>query len=317
MSSSPSPEKSFFAPFVVDTHNPNPARLSLSEYPNSQSHPHSNSHHRAHLPSTSNSSRPSNHHPSTSLSTVNVDADSPSTTNTGPIPPTTFPDLPPAQKKLIRRHKKLHWALLAGFQFSLILFTVSIVLTATESHSPTGKVIWHTVVLGIVGFAGVVGCALCGWDVWKGQKERERLQARWGEVEGEREARKRREESRWRYIVDEIRSRRRNRGPIGGRRPSHGRSTERDEVTPAQDERQEMTNILYNNSDTSTSPSRTTNQPFLPDPHSFALPLGSLRPTTPTHTLPSSSLKTTTTHQICPLALRHPAFDPPASLSRQ
>ena len=124
--------------------------------------------------------------------------------------------------------------------------------------------------------------------------------------------------------MDEIRNRGRNQNATGRRRPSTGRSTGREGEPLAQDEPQEMTDMIQNDSEASKSPSHPINhsfprQPSIPQLNDLTLPLASLRPVTPIHhsQLTSSSLKKSSMHQTCPIALRHPAFDPPVSPPRQ
>ncbi|MCJ1278424.1 hypothetical protein MMC21_006240 [Puttea exsequens] len=139
------------------------------------------------------------------------------------IAPSSIKDVPISLKRLLRRYGRLFWLLIAIFQLSLILLTVSIALgaaTAHNAHVRGAKI--ATVILAIYGFTGLYCSAAIGGTVWKGRRHRTRLERKWAVLEEEKERRsvreKRREESQRRAIRErESRSRSRGRGKGKGR----------------------------------------------------------------------------------------------------
>lgn len=220
----------------AETYAHSPYRRSLS------ANSHSPFHHHTRVPSLSrNPIRPT---PRCYASfTVTDFAKTRTNSATAAIPPATFSSLPPADRRLLRRHTKLLWALSAGFFVCVIILTVSIVLAATEAKAPGGRVKWSVVVIGILGFVGAAVCVAFGWDAYRGRKARAERQETWVELEAESEERTRRERRRQRDVILDIRSRQQTPSLTRARPQSRGRARERDEEMGPGHRPQEITTI--------------------------------------------------------------------------
>lgn len=149
------------------------------------------------------------------------------------IPPTSIRDLPRSHKTLLRRHKVLLWVVSIVFEISLIALTAGILMCAVRAHEYNedggGKAAF--VIVGVFGFAGMIGSAAVGWLVWQGRKERARLEERWTVEEEMKERRSARETSRAKEVLRSIkererslsRSRSRSRGRASHRSPPAAR----------------------------------------------------------------------------------------------
>lgn len=147
------------------------------------------------------------------------------------IAPSSLKDLPLSHRILLRKHKVLLCVASAIFELSLIALTASIVLCAVQAHNYNanggGKAAY--IIVGVFGFTGMVGSAAVGWFIWRGRKERARLEEKWAADEEMKERRSIRERSRASEVLRSIRERERSlsRSPS----KSRGRTTQR--VLPA------------------------------------------------------------------------------------
>jgi len=143
------------------------------------------------------------------------------------IPPSSVKDLPLGYRNLLRRHRILLWVLLAVFEISLIALTAGTVLCVVRAHTYNadggGKAAF--VIVGVFGFAGMVGSAAVGWLLWQGRKERARLEKRWTADEEMKERRSVRESSRANEVLRSIKERERSLSRSQSR--SRGRATHR------------------------------------------------------------------------------------------
>lgn len=146
------------------------------------------------------------------------------------IPPSSVKDLPHGHKILLRRHKILLCLLSVVFEISLIALTAGIILCAVRAHEYNsdggGKAAF--VIVGVFGFAGMIGSAAVGWLVWQGRRERARLEERWTVQEEMKERRSVRESSRVNAVLRSIKERERSLSRSRSR--SRGRASHRPPV---------------------------------------------------------------------------------------
>lgn len=143
------------------------------------------------------------------------------------IPPSSVKDLPLGHRNLLRRHKILLCLVSIVFEISLIALTAGIVLCAVRAHEYNadggGKAAF--VIVGVFGFAGMIGSAAVGWLVWQGRRERARLEERWTVEEQMKERRSVRESSRANAVLRSIKERERSLSRSRSR--SRGRASHR------------------------------------------------------------------------------------------
>jgi hypothetical protein len=143
------------------------------------------------------------------------------------IPPSSIKDLPVGHKNLLRRHKILLCLIAVAFEISLIASTAGIILCAVRAHEYNsdggGKAAF--VIVGVFGFAGMIGSAAVGWLVWQGRRERARLEERWTVEEEMKERRSVRESSRANAVLRSIKERERSLSRSRSR--SRGRASHR------------------------------------------------------------------------------------------
>jgi len=161
------------------------------------------------------------------------------------IAPSSIHNVPTKLKRLLRRYPVLYWVLIGVFQLGVILVTIAIVLGAATAHARgAGSAKVAVVVLVIWGFALMIGSAAGGWTVWKGRKERARLERQWAVEEERKERRsireKMKEENKRQEIKERERSLSRTRSQSRGRslrgvqrRPALGSRPSFQEMTPA------------------------------------------------------------------------------------
>lgn len=151
------------------------------------------------------------------------------------IPPSSVKDLPLNHRNLLRRHKVLLWVVSVVFEISLIALTAGILLCAVRAHEYNadggGKAAF--VIVGVFGFAGMIGSAAVGWLVWQGRKERARLEEMWTVEEEMKDRRSVRETSRANEVLRSIRERERSLSRSRSR--SRGRATNRPLSTTPQE----------------------------------------------------------------------------------
>ncbi|KAM0800231.1 hypothetical protein BDR22DRAFT_963211 [Usnea florida] len=160
-----------------------------------------------------------------------------------PIPPTSFENLPRSHKRVIRRHRLLFRVLILTFNIFLIALTAAIVLGAAKAHQVgQNGAKCAAIIVGVLGFSGLVGSAAVMWLIRTGRKERARLEKRWAEeerVKEERVLRERRSEGQLRRIIKErerslsrSRSRGRDRVPTSALRAAEMLSSSTRTPTP-------------------------------------------------------------------------------------
>lgn len=124
-----------------------------------------------------------------------------------PIPPSSFENIPRLHKKVLRQHRLLFRLLILTFNISLIALTTAIVLGAAKAHQVgQNGAKCAAIIVGVLGFSGLVGSAAVMWLIRTGRKERARLEKRWAEeerVKEERVLRERRSEGQLRKIIRE------------------------------------------------------------------------------------------------------------------
>ena len=89
------------------------------------------------------------------------------------IAPSSISSLPRSHRRLLRRHRRFLYALLAGFYVSSILLTVAIVLivsnfTLSINHGLRAS----GVIMGVIGFAGASACLAGSWGILKARMDR-------------------------------------------------------------------------------------------------------------------------------------------------
>ena len=218
----------------ASAHSSNHRSDSISTLP--RSHPG----HNPRVPSNSKLRTGPIRHPSPPFVTIEIDADLIPDNVTATIPPSDFSLLPPRQKKLVRRHRKLLCALTAMFLVSVVMMTVGIIEAIPAAKTPNGRRAWSFSIVAMLSLATAIGCAFKGWDVYRGRKERESTQEGWVELEEAREKRERRERERERCWVAAIRGREQNHGSEPERGRSRRRASDGFEDTVAEMRRQQM-----------------------------------------------------------------------------
>lgn len=153
------------------------------------------------------------------------------------MPPSSTINTSKSHKKVVRPHRKLFWLLIGILSISLVASTVAIVLGVVKGHQPGHcETKCAAIVVGVIGFLGMVGSAAVIWLVLTRRKERARLEKRWADEEKPKEERSFRELQTGNHLHESIRTRNRSlsrscsrgrgRGrdrapkPVGGELPS-------------------------------------------------------------------------------------------------
>lgn len=142
------------------------------------------------------------------------------------IAPSNIQNVPNKLKRLLRKYPILRWVLIGVFQLGVILLTAGVVLAATTAHAkgPGGAKV-AVIILVIWGIAFMASSAAGSWTVWKGRKERARLERQWAVEEEIKERGRVREKAKEDFKRQEIKERERSLSRSRGRRSkSRGRS---------------------------------------------------------------------------------------------
>lgn len=180
-------------PFAADTHTHGSWR---------HSHPRLNNHHQSYASFLAAAQ---------AKNTVVPGADAASHITTPSIAPSSVSSLPYSHRKLLRRHGRLLYGLLASFYVSSILLTIAIVLIVRNATLVGNRELRASgVIMGVIGFAGVAASLTGTWGVWKARKERAKMEKEWVVEEREKDERQKREKKKEKMKTKAIKERERS-----------------------------------------------------------------------------------------------------------
>ena len=145
------------------------------------------------------------------------------------IAPSSIKSIPRSHKIVLRRHRILFRVLMVIFSVSIIAEAVAVVLGAVKANQQgQNGAKCAAIIVGVLGFSGMVSSAAVIWLIWTGRKVRARLEERWADeerVKEENSIRERRTES---YLRKCIENRERSLSRSRSRSRSRGRDRDRD-----------------------------------------------------------------------------------------